>query len=172
MGLTSASRKSSSVAPWEMPSQKIQEVILCITPDGRFVMETRQRKKYMYGIPLLYFLFFIKSAIVCPLLNFGLPPCCPQVVWCHWGEIEPLSVTLAQDALAECDQPGKNPLKYSAVAGNWTRATGRTDGELTHWAIMTISVWCYFVDLVVVVASIVVLAFGSEGRVFATSAVR
>jgi len=25
---------------------------------------------------------------------------------------------LAQDGLAECDQPGKNPLKYSAVAGN------------------------------------------------------
>jgi len=35
------------------------------------------------------------------------------------------------------DQPGKNPLKYSAVAGNWTRATGRTASELSHWAIMT-----------------------------------
>jgi len=43
----------------------------------------------------------------------------------------------AQDGLAECDQPGKNPLKYSAVAGNWTRATGRTDNELSHLAIMT-----------------------------------
>ena len=32
---------------------------------------------------------------------------------------------------------GKNPLKYSAVAGNRTRATGRTDSELFHWAIMT-----------------------------------
>ena len=56
---------------------------------------------------------------------------------CLWGEIEPFSATLAQDGLAEFDQPGKNPLKYSAVAGNWTRATGRTDSELFHWAIMT-----------------------------------
>ena len=53
------------------------------------------------------------------------------------GEIEPLSATLAQDGLAECDQPKKNPLKYSAVAGNWTRATRRTNSELSHWAIMT-----------------------------------
>ena len=30
-----------------------------------------------------------------------------------------------------------NPLKYSAVAGNWTRPAGRTDSELSHWAIMT-----------------------------------
>ena len=72
------------------------------------------------------------------LLNFGLPPGCPQVVWCHWREIEPFSATLAQDGLAECDQSEKNPLKYSAMAGNWTRATGRTDSELSHWAIMTI----------------------------------
>jgi len=72
-----------------------------------------------------------------PWLDFGLPPHCPQVVWCHWGEIEPFSATLAQDGLAECDQPEKNPLKYSEVAGNWTRATGRTDSELSHWAIMT-----------------------------------
>jgi len=79
----------------------------------------------------------ILSAIVCPWLNFGLPPRCPQIVWCHWGEIEPFSATLAQDGLAEWDQPGKNPLKYSAVARYWTRATGRTDSELSHWVIMT-----------------------------------
>jgi len=48
------------------------------------------------------------------------------------GVIEPFSASLAQDGLAECDQPGKNPLKYSAVAGNRTRATGRTDSELFH----------------------------------------
>ena len=84
----------------------------------------------------IVFLFF--SAIIYPWLDFGLPPHCPQVVWCHWGEIEPFSATLAQDGLAECDQPGKNPLKYSAVAGNWTRATGRTDSELFHWAIVTL----------------------------------
>ena len=86
---------------------------------------------------LTYIPFYFLSAIVCPWLDFGLPPRCPQVVWCHWVEIEPFSDTLAQDGLAECDQPGKNPLKYSAVAGNWTRATGRTDSELFHWAIMT-----------------------------------
>ena len=53
------------------------------------------------------------------------------------GVIEPFSATLAQEGLAECDQPGKNPLKYSAVAGNRTRATGRTDSELFHGAITT-----------------------------------
>jgi len=66
---------------------------------------------------------------------------CPQVVWCHWGEIEPFSTTLAQVRLAECDQPGENPLKYSAVAGDGTQATGRTDSELSHWAIMTDYSW-------------------------------
>lgn len=30
------------------------------------------------------------------------------------------------DGLAKCDQPWENPLKYSAMAGNCTRATGRT----------------------------------------------
>ena len=80
--------------------------------------------------------FFI--SIVCPWLNFGLPPRCPQVVWCHWREIEPFSATLAQDGLAECDQPGKNLLEYTAMAGNWTRAMGKTDGELFHWAITKI----------------------------------
>jgi len=67
---------------------------------------------------------FFLSDIFCLWLDFGLPPHCPQVVWCHWGEIEPFSATLAQDGLVECDQPGKNPLKYSAVVGNRTRATG------------------------------------------------
>ena len=31
---------------------------------------------------------------------------------------EPFFATLAQDGLSECDQPGKNPLKYPAIAGN------------------------------------------------------
>jgi len=48
-----------------------------------------------------------------------------------------------QDGLAECDLPGKNPLKYSAVSGSRTRATGRTDSELLHWAIMTASIHVY-----------------------------
>ena len=34
------------------------------------------------------------------------------------------AATLTQDGLAECDQPGKNPLKYSTMTGNKTRATG------------------------------------------------
>jgi len=36
---------------------------------------------------------------------------------------------------------GKNPLKYTAPSGNWTRATERTDSEIhsfSHWAIMTV----------------------------------
>jgi len=81
--------------------------------------------------------FFFLSTIACPWLDFGFPPRCPQVVWCHLGEIDTFSTTLAQDGLAECDQPGKNSSKYSAVAGNRTRATGRTDSERSHWAIMT-----------------------------------
>ena len=53
---------------------------------------------------------------------------------------------LAQNGLAECDQLGKNQLKCSimagnwTLAGNWTRATGRTDSDIhsfSHWAIMT-----------------------------------
>jgi len=85
-------------------------------------------------IPAFYFL----SAIVYPWLDFGLLPQRPQFMWCHWGEIEPyFPATLVQVELAKCDQPEKNPLEYSAVVGNWTRATGRTDSELYHWAIMT-----------------------------------
>jgi len=34
------------------------------------------------SLPLLFL-----SAIVCPWLDFGLPPQCPQVVWCHWGRL-------------------------------------------------------------------------------------
>jgi len=40
---------------------------------------------------------FFSSAIVCSCLDFGLPP---------------------RDGLAECDQPGKNPLKYSTMELN------------------------------------------------------
>jgi len=44
-----------------------------------------------------------------------VPSRCPHVLWCHWREIEPFSTTLAQGVLAECDQPGINPLKYSTM---------------------------------------------------------
>jgi len=41
--------------------------------------------------------------------------------------------------LAECDQPGENLLKYSAMAGNLNRATGRTVRftHFPHWPILT-----------------------------------
>ena len=78
--------------------------------------------------------------------DFLLASACPIEKVTHWGEIEPFSATLAQDGLAECNQPGKNPLKYSAVAGNWTRAKGRTDSELSHWPIMTDSYHIKVVD--------------------------
>ena len=65
------------------------------------------------------------SVIVSLWMDFGLPPRCPQVVRCYWGESEPFSATLAQNGLAECDQPGKNPLKCCVMARNWTRATRR-----------------------------------------------
>jgi len=48
--------------------------------------------------------------------DFLLAPACP----------------IEKVTLWECDQPGKNPLKYSAMAGNRTRVTGRTDSELFH----------------------------------------
>jgi len=89
---------------------------------------------WMITIIIILFL----SAIIHPCLDIGLPPRCPQVVWCHWGEIEPLLTMLAQDGLAKCGQPGKNLLEYSAVAGNWTRAI---DSEQFHWAIMTASIY-------------------------------
>jgi len=46
-------------------------------------------------------------------------------------EIELFSVMLAQDGLAECDQPGKNPLKYSATV--WE--LNPDHGEDRQWAI-------------------------------------
>jgi len=89
-------------------------------------------------------MYFFSLAIVCPRLNFNLLPRCPQVVWCHWGEMEPFPATLAQDGLAEWGQPGNNPSKYSVDGGNWTHTTGRTDSGLhlfSHWAIMTHSMY-------------------------------
>jgi len=58
------------------------------------------------------------SVIVCPCLHFGLPPRCPQAMWCHLGKIEPFSATPAQVGLVGYDQWGKHFLKYSAIAGN------------------------------------------------------
>jgi len=62
------------------------------------------------------FIFSISRLL--SVVGLGPSPHCSQVVWCHCGEIEPFSATLAQDELAECDQPGKNPSEYSAVVGN------------------------------------------------------
>ena len=71
------------------------------------------------------------SVIVCPWLDVGLPPRCPQM---------PFSATLAQVELAECDQLRKTFLKCSAMAGRWTRAMEKRASEIhsfSHWAIMT-----------------------------------
>jgi len=46
------------------------------------------------------------------------------------GCVVSFSATLAQDVLAECDQPGKSCLKFSARPGNWAWATERTDREI------------------------------------------
>jgi len=81
---------------------------------------------------LAWFFFFEPSSIHGWTSAFLL-----AVMWYYWREIESFSATMAQDGLAECDQPGKNPLRYTAMAGNWTRATERADSELSHWAIMT-----------------------------------
>jgi len=81
-------------------------------------------------------LFFFISAMV------GLRPSSSLSTGCVAplrGD-EPFFATLAQNVLAECDQSGKNLLKYSAMAGNWTRPTGRTDSEIhsfSHWPIVT-----------------------------------
>jgi len=74
--------------------------------------------------------------MVCPWLDSSLPPRCPQVVWCHWA----ILCHADHRVLTECGQPQKNPLKYSTMTRNWTRATGKTDSDVhsfSHWAIMT-----------------------------------
>jgi len=53
------------------------------------------------------------------------------------GAVEPFSATLTQYRLAEYDQPSTIPMKYSAMAGNWIRATERTASEIhsfSYWA--------------------------------------
>jgi len=42
-------------------------------------------------------------------MDVGLTPQCPQAVWFHWGEIEPIFVTLPQEGLAEYDRQRKIP---------------------------------------------------------------
>jgi len=44
---------------------------------------------------------YVFSAIICPWLNFGFPPRCPPVGWCHLGEINQFSAALGQNRLAE-----------------------------------------------------------------------
>jgi len=43
---------------------------------------------YAFEVSWLPFSFLCRSPILCPSLDIGLPLWCPQVVWCHWGEIE------------------------------------------------------------------------------------
>ena len=73
------------------------------------ICEHAKWRKNMSHISSCFFIIFFLSAIIYLWLNIGIPPRCPQVVWCHWGEIAPFSAMLAQDGLAECDQPGKIP---------------------------------------------------------------
>ena len=60
-----------------------------------------QGKKWRTGVIKFF------PAIICPWFDVDLPPPCSQVLWCHWGEIELFSAMLAQDGLAEFDQPRK-----------------------------------------------------------------
>jgi len=46
------------------------------------------------------------------------------------GGIEPFFATLAQNGLTQCDQPGKNPSKFSTIDGNRTRAMEKTHSEI------------------------------------------
>ena len=86
-------------------------------------------KREIKGLELSSPIFYL-GHILCPWLDFGLPPQFPQVLWCYWGEIEPLSATLTQDGLAECDQPGKNPLKYPTTEIEPRPQGGQTVGYI------------------------------------------
>ena len=147
-----ASRNPPNDAPWEMLNQKITDGQFLQTPDA--VKDTKvnvtcgllstgciERQCHAVGFHSqlggersnteLYPAIFLH----CPSmwLNIGLPPWCPQVVRCYWGEIP-----LVQDGLMECDQPGGNSLKHYAMDRNWTRVTERTDSEIhsfSPWAI-------------------------------------
>ena len=79
----------------------------------------------------------------------GLWPSCSMSTGCvvPLRGIEPFSATLAQDRLVECDQPGKNPLKYSATPGVEPGPWGL---ERTHIKICSLSHWAsttdFFID--------------------------
>ena len=45
----------------------------------------KKRSKETNCSPLKYHSLCFLSAIVCPWLDFGFPPRCPRVVWCHWA---------------------------------------------------------------------------------------
>jgi len=83
-----------------------------------------------------YGVFF--STIVCTLL-VGTLPTCPDQAWQKWLDLR--SITLQKMWISKrCRQPGKNSLKYSAMTGNWTRATKRTESEIhsfSYWTIIT-----------------------------------
>jgi len=67
---------------------------------------------------------------VVPFIHGWAAPMCGAIhpwlgcthVWCHWGEIEPFSATLAQDGLAKCDQPGKK----LCLGWEWNPRRGHT----------------------------------------------
>ena len=70
------------------------------------------------------------SVIICPWLGFGLPPRCPQVLWCQWGEIEPFSATLAQNRLAARE-------KFLEILRHGLELTDSETHSFYHWPIVT-----------------------------------
>ena len=64
------------------------------------------------------------------------------ISWSYWrlsfkGRHFALWYSLNRVQGSTCDQPGEKYLIFSAMVGNGTRATGRADSELSHWAIIT-----------------------------------
>jgi len=64
-----------------------------------------------------------------------------------WATLSPVLSHAGSGRVTECDQLGKNSSKYSAIAGNWTRATGRTDSCWVYmWMFVEETLKCWFID--------------------------
>ena len=74
---------------------------ICLSLPGMISIQQQNMGQKGRRLPLfaVKFYSFFTWAIVCPRLDFGLP-----------------SRFAGPGGLAECDQPGKNPSKYSAIA--------------------------------------------------------
>jgi len=87
-----------------------------------------------------YCLFFQPLSVLGWIEVIGLYFQCPQAVCCHWGEIEPFPAKQAKDGLAECDQPGKHPLKFSAKAEGIDSEPWR--GQTVRWIHSPTELYC------------------------------